>query len=112
MARRSKPIMFEVRLTRVAERDLVAILDMIMDASSVNGSKFAATMRRAIGRLDRFPARHPVAPEGVVDGVVIRHLCVGNYRILFSIESKTVTVQGVRHAARLPKGKVEREDDA
>lgn len=47
------------------------------------------------------PERCPLAPEDGLDGVTIRHLIYGDYRILFSIDAAQVVILQVRHGARM-----------
>ena len=47
------------------------------------------------------PKRCPRAPEDGLDGLEIRHLIHGRYRIIFGIDGKTVVILQVRHGARL-----------
>ena len=54
--------------------------------------------------LRTFPQRSPKAPEAKTLGADVRHLIVGDYRVLFVVESDTVTVLHIRHGARLPVG--------
>lgn len=48
------------------------------------------------------PKRCSRAPEDGLDGLEIRHLIHGRYRIIFGIDGKTVVILQVRHGARLP----------
>jgi plasmid stabilization system protein ParE len=58
---------------------------------------WARELRRAmINRLTSTPLACSLAPESEELGIPIRHLIVGRYRILFLIESKTVTVLHIK----------------
>lgn len=57
-----------------------------------------------IRTLEHLPGRCPVAPEARFFDVQIRHLIVGPYRVLFTIEGDVVHVLHVRHGARQPFG--------
>jgi toxin ParE1/3/4 len=61
--------------------------------------------------LATFPERCPQAPEAAHLGQDVRHLIVGNYRIIFVIETSTVTVLHIRHGAMLPVGTRSPEPD-
>ena len=65
--------------------------------------------RQRVGQppsLDEFPERCPLAPESPVFPFEVRQLLYGHppheYRILFTIEAKTVYVLHVRHGRRQP----------
>lgn len=48
------------------------------------------------------PKRCSLAPEDGLDGLEIRHLFHGLYRIIFAIDGNTIVILQVRHGARLP----------
>ena len=50
--------------------------------------------------LSRLPLRCPLAHESVLFNEGIRHLLYGRYRILYTVEGKTVYILRVRHHAR------------
>ena len=52
----------------------------------------------AIEKLDELAERCPIAPEDMDLQRGIRHLIVGDYRVLYVIEDETVSVLHVRHA--------------
>lgn len=54
----------------------------------------------AVNSLEEMPRRCPLAPENEFFDEEIRHLIYGAYRILFTIEGKSVHVLHVRHGAR------------
>ena len=49
-----------------------------------------------IYKLSRFPLRHPIAPESKAFGIDIRHLIIGRYRVLFTIDEETVLILHIR----------------
>jgi plasmid stabilization system protein ParE len=51
-------------------------------------------------RLTSMPLAYPLAPETEDLGILVRHLIVGRYRILFTVEKKTVTILHVRGFAQ------------
>jgi toxin ParE1/3/4 len=61
--------------------------------------------------LANFPERCHKAPEAAALGEDVRHLIVGNYRIIFLIEPSFVTVLHIRHGAMLPVGTRSSEPD-
>lgn len=63
-------------------------------------------LEEAIASLAEFPERCLVAPENSAFPFEVRQLLYGHtphvYRILFTIESKTVYVLHIRHGRRQP----------
>ena len=51
----------------------------------------------AIEKLDELAERCPIAPEDVDIQRGIRHLIVGDYRVLYVIEGDVVSVLHIRH---------------
>ncbi len=49
-------------------------------------------------RLTQFPDSCPIAPESEEIGVIIRQLVIDRYRVLFTIQEKTVIILYVRGA--------------
>ncbi len=96
MARR-----FHVRTTRVSEADIVEARDYIASHSTTAALKWVEDVSRAIESLDRFPHRGAVIPEAEDLGRELRHLLLGQYRLIYRIEGQTVWVLRVIHGARL-----------
>jgi plasmid stabilization system protein ParE len=93
---------FAVRIAASALRDLDAISAWIAVDSPVNADRWLDEMERAVRSLDRFPRRNSVAPDAAGFRQEIRHLLVGEYRIIFRVAGSRATVLHVRHAARRP----------
>ena len=93
---------YSVALTRTAEENLDQIFRFIAADNVPAARKFIAGMRTAIMRLSQHPKRCPMAPEDGMDGMELRHLIHGNYRVIFVVASNRVTILQIRHAARLP----------
>ncbi len=85
-----------------AIRSLESIYRTIAQDQPANASRYAERLRRACESLKTYPKRCPIAFENGLDGLEIRHLLFENYRIIFTIQEKTVHVLEIRHAARLP----------
>lgn len=51
----------------------------------------------AIEKLDELAERCPIAPEDMDIQLGIRHLVVGDYRVLYVIEGDVVSVLHIRH---------------
>jgi plasmid stabilization system protein ParE len=98
---------FRVETTAAAEQDADAVLDWLLSEHAGDaGMRWFLALQDAIASLAEFPARCPLAPENAVFPFEVRHLLYGHaphvYRILFTIEDKTVYVLHIRHGRRLP----------
>jgi toxin ParE1/3/4 len=93
---------FGVVVTPSAETDLDEILRFIALDSPAKARKFIAGLRTKMKALAAMPQRRPLAPENGLDGIEIRHLLYGGYRIIFALETGRVTILQDRHGARTP----------
>ena len=96
--------MGELVWTERARQDLKEIIEYISRDSKAYAQSFALRLRRKMDRLSEFPESGAVVREDP-DGM-IRHIIVGNYRILYRPSSAHVHVLTVVHGARrldLPK---------
>jgi plasmid stabilization system protein ParE len=98
---------YRVETTAEAEQDAEAILDWLLaEHAGETGMRWFDALHDAIASLAELPARCPLAPENTVFPFEVRHLLYGRkphvYRILFTIEGKTVYVLHIRHGRRLP----------
>jgi plasmid stabilization system protein ParE len=84
------------------ERDLDEIHRFIAFDNPAAARRVVGSLRAKIKTLARMPARCPLAPEDGLDGMELRHLIHGTYRIIFVTDPGQVTVLQVRHGARLP----------
>ena len=91
------------RITPEAEADLRSIGDYIVaqDAPAA-ARRFVQLLRRRIASLKTFPEAYGMAPEAQAVGVKLRQMTHGMYRILYTIEDRSVTIHAVRHGARRP----------
>jgi len=94
----------KVLITPSAEADLDSILHFIALDNPTAGRRFVGELRRRIATLTTMPERCPLAPETGMDGLELRHLIHGRYRIIFTVELKRVVVLQVRHGARMAAG--------
>ena len=94
-----------VVVTPAAEANLDEFLRFIALDNPVAGRKFVAGLRAKLKTLARMPKRCPLALEDGLDGIELRHLIHGNYRIIFVIDPWQLTILQVRHAARRRMGK-------
>lgn len=90
-----------VRTTRASEADIVEARDHIASDSPRAALTWVEEISRAIESLDRFPHRGAVIPEAEDLGRELRHLILGQYRLIYRIEGSTVWVLRVIHGARL-----------
>jgi plasmid stabilization system protein ParE len=98
---------FRVETTLTAEQDADAILDWLLSQHAGDtGVRWFLALQDAIRSLADFPERCPLAPESAAFPFEIRHLLYCHtphvYRILFTIEDKTVYVLHIRHGRRQP----------
>jgi plasmid stabilization system protein ParE len=98
---------FRVETTAAAEQDADAILDWLLSQHAGDtGIRWFIALQDAIASLAEFPKRCSLAPESAAFPFEVRHLLYGHpphvYRILFTIETKTVHVLHIRHGRRPP----------
>ena len=87
---------------RVCE-DLDAIHSYIEERSSTEkADHWCLKITDQINNLQRFPSRCPIAPENAFVDEEIRHTFVGEYRIIFVVDSSSVQILHIRHGKRLP----------
>ncbi|HKQ49582.1 MAG TPA: type II toxin-antitoxin system RelE/ParE family toxin [Phycisphaerae bacterium] len=95
-------IRFRVITSPSVEEEINDALVFIAKHSPENALKWANQIEDAILSLKEVPERCPLAPESEEFNVAIRHLVIGNYRVLFTIRGDEVHVLHVRHGARRP----------
>lgn len=93
---------YRVVVSLTAEVGLDDIFRFIALDNPTAASKLVASLRAKMKTLSQMPKRCPLAPEDGFDGLEVRHLIFGNYRILFTIDVRVVRVLQIRHGARLP----------
>lgn len=97
---------YHVEMTRRASRDLEYLYQSIHAESSRAAIRWYKGLERAIGTLERFPRRCPVAPEALEANRPLRHLLYGRkphvYRVVFEVDEtdRTVRILTIRHGAR------------
>lgn len=93
---------YKIAITAGAESDLDGIFAYIVQDNPRAAGKMVKRLYEKISTLKTMPKRCPLAPEnGVLDLKEVRHLIYSNYRIIFCIENKTVTILEIRHGSRL-----------
>lgn len=94
---------YRLVITASAQSDLADIFLYIVQNNPKAARKLVAAVRAKIATLKTMPKRCPVAPENnCLDVQEVRHLIFDNYRVIFAVESKVVTILAIRHGARLP----------
>lgn len=94
-----------VELTLRAERDLNYLYERISASDSAAAARWFGGLTAAIGTLERFPRRCPIAPEAKRAKRQLRHLLYAAkpdvYRVIYQIDErrKAVSILTVRHAA-------------
>ena len=91
--------MTRVRWTDQAVNDVAAIRQFIERDSPRYGRLVAERLFQATSRLELFPRSGRVAPEVGRDDV--REIIVGEYRIVYRLESDAVTLLTVFRSSRL-----------
>ena len=80
--------------------DLDEIHAQLADYSPDAADRIYTMIKHGVLSLSDFPRRCPQAPESARASIEMRHLIVGNYRVIFTIIGRTVHVWCIRHAAR------------
>ncbi len=98
---------FRVETTTAAEQDADAIFEWLLSQHAGDaGMRWFMALKDSIASLAKFPERCPLAPENSAFPFEVRHLLYGHpphvYRILFTIEKKTVSILHIRHGRRQP----------
>jgi plasmid stabilization system protein ParE len=83
-----------------ADADLDAVHESLSAYSERTADKTVLLIKDAILSLSDFPRRFAVAPESLGASIEIRHLVVGNYRVLYQIIGDKVQVMRIVHAAQ------------
>lgn len=91
-----------VRISARAFDEIDGIVAYIARDAPGAARNWRLSILRKIDSLKNFPLRHGLAPEAAAVGVDIRQTIFGAYRILYIVDDDAVTIQGVRHGARLP----------
>lgn len=91
---------YNVNIRPTAERDLEQRYLQIAEDSPENALNWYSGLIDAIEKLDLMAERCPIAPEDADLQQGIRHLIVGNYRVLYRINGDLVDVLHVRHCTK------------
>ena len=94
---------YRIDIKPTAENDLESRYLQIAEESPQHAVRWYLDTIEAIEKLDTLAERCPIAPEDTDIQKGIRHLILGNYRVLYLINQNVVEVLHVRH------GKMERK---
>jgi toxin ParE1/3/4 len=89
---------YRIEIKPAAESDLERRYLQIAEESPQNAASWYLDTMNAIERLDNLAERCPIAPEDLDIQRGIRHLVIGNYRVLYGINGDAVEVLHVRHS--------------
>ena len=104
---------YAVEIADQAKADLIGSATWIAADSPESAARWLVEIEGAVCGLDRIPDRCPLAIEALeIEGVMLRQLVHGNYRILFFVVEARVYVLHVRHAARRPAERAEFEAES
>jgi toxin ParE1/3/4 len=84
--------------TERARQDIQEIIEYISRDSKAYAQSFALQLREKVDRLEAFPDSGAVIPEDRSGR--IRHVLVGNYRVLYRGSEGEVAILTVVHGAR------------
>lgn len=88
---------YRVEIKPTAESDLKRRYLQIAEESPKNAVSWYLDTIIAIEKLDSLAERCPIAPEDLDIQRGIRHLVIGNYRVLYWIIEDVVEVLHIRH---------------
>jgi plasmid stabilization system protein ParE len=91
---------FDIDIHPRAVSDLEEIVSYIGAYSSDAADRTYLLIKHGIVSLSDFPRRCAKAPESSRTSLELRHLIIGNYRVLYSIIGNKVHVWRIVHAAQ------------
>lgn len=91
---------YSISIKPTAEQDLEKRFLQIREDSPDNALRWYTNLIEAIEALSLMAERCPIAPEDTDIQSGIRHLIVGNYRVLYQIIGDEVAVLHIRHSAK------------
>lgn len=98
---------YRVEVTDQAETEIESAYQWIFQESPLASEKWFRGLLEVVDSLSTNPERCRVARESDEVGVEIRQLIYGNYRLLFSVEYRSVFIIHFRH---LKRDRIMRED--
>jgi plasmid stabilization system protein ParE len=91
---------YKIEITTTAEIEAKEAILWIKQRSPEAAEKFSKGLIKAVKSLQSNPLRCPLAPENDFFYEEIRQLVYAKYRILFTVEGKTVYVLHIRHGSQ------------
>jgi len=92
---------YKTIISRYAEDDLVEILDYYTTKNEVYAHKLLMVFEKRIEELKDYPESGRVVPELEKQNILeYRELVEGNYRIIYAIEDKIVTIHTIIDSRR------------
>jgi toxin ParE1/3/4 len=92
---------YRVEITETAQTDLEEIWMRIAADSVDIATRFVLQLEEKTATLEKMPHRCPQIPENEILNADYRHLVLGDYRIIFRIDRRTVWVLRILHGSRL-----------
>lgn len=89
---------YQIDIKPTAKNDIARRYAQIEQESPQNAVNWYLLVIEAIEKLAELAERCSVAPEDIDLNKGIRHLIIGNYRVLYVIEGEVVSVLHVRHS--------------
>ena len=89
---------YRIEIKPTAENDLARQYRQIAEESPQNAATWYLQITAAIEKLHILAERCPIAPEDLDIQQGIRHLVIGEYRVLYLIDGDAVEILHVRHA--------------
>jgi plasmid stabilization system protein ParE len=93
---------FVIDMRPAALADLNNIQGSLSAYSEQTADRTYALIKDGILSLEDFPRRFALAPESSRATIEIRHLVIGNYRVIYTIAYEAVRVLRIVHAAQKP----------
>ncbi len=94
-------IIYKINITNSAQNDIIEIYDYIKFDKIIAAKNWRDKIKENIKSLLKNPFRSPIIPEAEKLKVDYRHIILGNYRIIYKISGKIITILRVIHGARL-----------
>jgi len=92
---------YKTVFSRYAEIDLIEILDYYQEMNPIYTRKILDKIEQRVEELKEFPERGRIVPELERQNIMnYRELIEESYRIIYSIESSTVTIHSILDGRR------------
>lgn len=91
---------YKISIAPEAAKEIENIYLYIAKDSPNNAAGWYFAIYDKIQTLKDFPTRFPIAFENRYYDYEIRHLIIGNYRVLYRIQDRNVQILHVKHGAQ------------